>query len=191
MPPWTLLAAALAFAFADRFAGGAYVTALRTKAEAVANRWPTWEAKTADAILNARAVVWATAVLALALAVLGAFTRYGPGLSILALGFAGWRWDGWITFGGGIDPKTSAECVGLFERHALAIPAFILPLLFLQHMHLMTALGDVLGLTVFASFATLLGAVLALTERPGFDVNAIIEAARGFVLGALVAIILI
>lgn len=191
MPLAVLLPAlALAFAFADRFAGGAYVTALRAKAEALAASLPTWESTAADTVLNARAVAWSALALAVILALLGLFTPYGPKLALLALGFAAWRWAGWGTFGGSIDPKTHTERVGLFERHALALPAFAVPVLVLR-FEFYPFVAAVFGLGVFAAVATLLGVVLAAEERSGFDVNAVIEPIRGAFLGATLALILI
>ena len=183
-------AMAAAFAFADRFAGGPYVTALRARALAAILQWPPWAHTLAAAALNARAVAWSTVALAVILAVAGSFTHYGPALAILALGFAAWRWTGWTTFGGAIDPKTDSQRLGLFERHMLAIPAFVLPVLVLRPGQLLPIAFALLLLCAFAFVATLLGVVLEAAERRGVDVNSTVEIIRGALLGAVLAVVL-
>ena len=188
--PWILAAFVALFAVADRLAGGDYIHNLQTIVEADAKTWrcPRWVSALAVEIVNARSTFWASVALAALLAVVGAFSHFGPRLALLALSFAAWRWEGWAVFGGAIDPKTNTQRLGLFERHLLVYPAFLPALIWLGHAHwFRTSVVSFVLLGVFTIWATILGAVLAAEEGRMPNLNASVEAARGAVLGLFVA----
>jgi hypothetical protein len=189
-----LAAFAVLFACADRLAGGDYIHDLQSIVAADAARWktPKWISVLLVEIAFARSTFWAAVALAATFGLVGPVTPFGPKLALLAAGFAAWRWEGWTVFGGAIDPKTQMQRLGLFERHLLAVPAFLPFLIWIDASHRVAAiLGGVIFMTLFAVFATFLGAVLAAEEAHWAKANVYIEAIRGAGLGGLVYVALL
>lgn len=182
-----MIGLAVMFALADRLAGGDYVTRTRawlTTSLALDSPTAPLVCRLLLAVINARSVAWATVALAAALALYGAFLPVGPKLAILALGFAGWRWDGWDATGAGIDPKGWRQAARLYLRHLFALPA-VLPCVYLLHGHVFV--GGLWLMLGFAPAATALGVLLAALETRIPRLNTAVELARGAILGAVLA----
>lgn len=110
----------------------------------------------------------------------------GAPATILGFAFLGWRCLGWEHFGGKMDPGTPRQIFGLFMVHTAMIPLLTVAAAVLHRSPLVAGLAG-LG---FAYVAALLGHTLWAYEQRGRDVNAWIEAARGFALGVAFALVL-
>lgn len=112
---------------------------------------------------------------------------FGPPAVMLGAAFLCWRSLGWEHFGGRMDPATPRQIFGLFVVHSAMIPLLCISALAMHRPVLVAALAG-LG---FAYWGAFLGHMLWTYAQRGRDINAWIEAARGFGLGLMLATVLL
>ena len=150
----------LAYALADRFAGGG---------------WPKLDDK-----LPGRAAFWG-AVMAAGVGYL-ALDLYG---ALMGLVFLIWRTPGWRVFGGSMTPTTAKEYAGTFARHLIAAPLAACVAYWTHYPVAQTAAAFV----GFALVATGLAAWFGRKNASGHigNFNTFVELARGASFGLAVA----
>lgn len=155
-----LIALGVAYALADRFAGGG---------------WPALDAK-----LPGRAAFWG----ALAASLVG-FLIFGGVGALLGLAWLIYRTPGWKVFGGALNPANK-EILGTFLRHAIAAPAVALVAYWGGGNPALAAMGMI----AYAAIATALARWYATQLEEGKDpgVYTYVELARGLMFGLLAGV---
>lgn len=100
-------------------------------------------------------------------------------LGVILTGWCIWREPKWKLFGGSLAPTTKREIIGTFARHLLILPVILVCLTF----PLVSWVGTLITLVVWAALATYLAVENAEYARVGIDVNNSVELGRGALFG--------